>query len=153
MGTSDGRYPRRMRRASVWFGICLLLGACDVADLSRVAVGVAFVAPAGTRPVTDLSLIVGGEKFFRHRLDTGGRTAVTLDPGPSAERQLTVLYTLDGRRRVWEGPRVDAGKGYAIDLTIDRGAVVRWRDCLRPCRLDAGTPVHEDLSVTMPNAR
>ena len=142
-----------LRRASVWLGICLLLGACDVADQSRVAVGVAFVAPAGARPLTDLSLIVGGEKFFRHRLDAGGRTAVTLDPGPSAERQLTVLYTLDGRRRVWEGPRVDAGKGYAIDLTIDAGAVVRWHECLRPCRLDAGTPVHEDLSVTMPNAR
>ena len=129
------------------------LGACDVADQSRVAVGVAFVAPAGTRPVTDLSLIVGGEKFFRHRLDAGGRTAVTLDPGPSAERQLTVLYTLDGRRRVWEGPRVDAGKGYAIDLTIDRGAAVRWRACLRSCRLDAGTPLREAPSVTLPDAR
>ena len=138
--------------AHLRLGVCLLLAACNLFDADRVGISVAFVAPPGARKLTDLSLIVGGEKFSRHYLAGGDTETVTLDPGPVADRQLTLLYTLDGRRNAWEGPVVAARKGYAIDLKIDSQGVVRYRWCMRPCRLDATTTWKEAPSRAVPDA-
>lgn len=144
---------RPWRCARVRLGVCLLLAACNVFDADRVGISVAFVASPGPRKLTDLSLIVGGEKFSRHYLAGGDKETVTLGPGPKADRQLTLLYSLDGRRNSWEGPAVAAGKGYAIDLEIDGQGVVRYRHCMRPCHLDGTTAWQEAPSRAVPDAR
>lgn len=115
--------------------LILTLAGCRVLGNDVVKVTVIFAAPGGDRQVTDLSAIVGSDKSSWPSLNGGAQKSVNLLPGPEDDRQLTLLYTFDGDKRSWEGPKIAAGAGYRIEITIDASGHVSSRHCILPCSL------------------
>lgn len=95
------------------------------------------VAPASAQnhQITDLSLIVGSDKYSWPSLSSGSDRNVNLTPGPEDDRQLSFLYTFDGEKRSWEGPKFDKGTGYRMEITIDADGRIASRHCILPCTL------------------
>ena len=120
--------------------LCLFVSTlstgCSLWDNTAVKVKIAFTETNDLQQLANVSVIAGGEKFFWHYLDAGEVKTVTLAPGPRNDRQLTVLYRLDGEKKVWEGPKFSWGTGYRIEVNIDGRGNVTHRHCLLPCRLD-----------------
>lgn len=120
------------------FGIilCVLLAGCRIWGSDTIKVSIRFDDPISGHPLTNVSVIAGGDKFFWHRIPAGRVENVTLMPGAKDDRQLTLLYTLDGKTKSWEGPKIKAGAGYQIEINIDTAGVVTHRHCILPCNLD-----------------
>ena len=115
--------------------VSLALGGCRVLGNDVVKVKVIFAASSDVRAITDLSAIAGGDKSYWASLRPGTAANVNLLPGPEDDRQLTLLYTFDGEKRSWDGPKVGVGAGYRIEITIDAGGHVSSRHCILPCSL------------------
>ena len=129
---------------SSWFRACavstvLLLGlafqGCRAWGNDVVKVRIIFPASAQNHQISDLSLIVGGDKYSWPSLSPGADRNVNLEPGPEDDRQLAFLYTFDGDKRSWDGPKFDAGTGYRMEITVDASGHVSSRHCILPCTL------------------
>ena len=138
---SPGTRPAARRPVlQAWSGVLLLLSllapGCRVWGNDVVKVKVKFAASSPDRQLTDLTAVVGGDKYSWDVLHGGAIRDINLLPGPRDDRQLFFSYTLDGRQHHWDGPRFDAGTGYAIELTIAGDGNVTSRHCLLPCTLN-----------------
>jgi len=132
-----------VKRVATWFRRCawsvlLVMGlglpGCRVLGNDAVRVKVIFAAPAENRELTDVDIVVGSDKHHWDSLRAGTETSVNLLPGPENDRQLTFLYSLNGAKRSWDGPKIPTGAGYRIEITIDRNGNISSRHCILPCK-------------------
>jgi hypothetical protein len=101
-----------------------------------VHVSVKFITQELAAFMENVNVIVGSDKFWWPRLAAGEQDEVTLKPRPEDDRQLTLLFTLKGDRRSWDGPKFGPGDGYRLAILIDGAGKVVERHCTLPCRLD-----------------
>lgn len=114
---------------------CLALAACGLRDGPGVQVEVEFAGAPTQLPLTDVSVIVGGDKFRWGDVPRQAPQRVTLAPGAQDDRQLTLMFRLDGAAKVWEGPKLPAGTAYKLRAVIGPDGSVSERHCLVPCTL------------------
>ena len=118
---------------------CLFVSAfsagCSLWDNTAVKVKVTFTETNALRQLTDVTVFAGGDKFSWYDLTAGEVETITLQPGPRNDRQLILIYWLDGEKQVWEGPKFSWGTGYRIEVNIDGRGNVTHRHCLLPCSL------------------
>lgn len=130
------------RRPAVWTrpGILLIVSlsflSCRVWGNDVVKVKVLFSASSQVRHLTDLTVVVGSDKYSWDSLPPGIVRSINLLPGPRDDRQVLFSYALDGRHRYWQGPKVDIGTGYEIEMTIDGAGDITARHCVLPCSLN-----------------
>ena len=121
-------------------GVLLVVGllapGCRVWGNDVVKITVKFAAARPDRQLTDLTAVVGGDKYSWDVLHAGAVRNINLLPGPRDDRQVLFSYTVDGQQRHWDGPKFDAGTGYEIEITIDGDGKVTARHCLLPCSLN-----------------
>ena len=133
------RFVVRARFRACAPSVLVLLGlavlGCKVWGNDVVNIRVIVPASAQNHQITDLSLIVGSDKYSWPDLSPGADRNVNLAPGPEDDRQLFFLYTFDGEKRSWEGPKFDVGTGYRMEITIDANGHVASRHCILPCSL------------------
>ena len=110
-----------------------ILQGCRVVGNDVVRVRVVFSAADQNRELTNLTAVAGGDKYSWETLRAGSEKRINLVPGPQDDRQLLFSYTLDGQQRYWQGPKVDAGTGYEIAMTIDGNGTVSASHCTLPC--------------------
>jgi len=129
---------------TTWFRACaqtvlvlisLAFAGCGVWGSNVVKVRVIFAAPSGDRQVTNLSAVVGRDKYSWPNLNAGTERNINLVPGAEDDRQLFLSYTFNGEQRYWEGPKFDAGTGYEMEITIDGSGHASSRHCILPCTL------------------
>jgi hypothetical protein len=129
---------RRWFRAwaqSVLLLVTLAIAGCRLWGNDVVKVTLIAAASTQNHQLTDLSAIVGSDKYSWPSLAAGSDKNINLVPGPQDDRQLTFLYTFDGDKRSWDGPKFDLGVGYRIEITIDGTGQVSSRHCVLPCTL------------------
>jgi len=130
------RRPALFACAAILLAVGLLAPGCRVWGNDVVKITVKFAASGPDRQLTDLTAVVGSDKYSWDVLHAGAVRNINLLPGPRDDRQLLFSYTLDGRQRFWDGPKFDAGTGYEIEITIDGDGKVTARHCLLPCTLN-----------------
>jgi hypothetical protein len=108
---------------------------CRVWGNDVVRVTVVFSAASPDRRLTDLTVVVGDDKYSWDVLPGGATRNINLLPGPRDDRQLLFSYTVDGGQRHWEGPKVAVGAGYEIEIEVDGSGQTKSRHCLLPCSL------------------
>jgi hypothetical protein len=69
-----------------------------------VKITVKFAASGPDRQLTDLTAVVGSDKYSWDVLHAGAVRNINLLPGPSRRPAVAVLLHLDGRQRFWDGP-------------------------------------------------
>jgi len=117
--------------------LCLSgLTGCNAWSGDVVEATVVFSGKDSAAEASEVRVIVGSDKFYFGRLAAGGKDTVTLKPGQEDDRQLTLLFTLNGEQKSWDGPKFGMGVGYRIIMTIDPLGNVVDRHCLLPCQLD-----------------
>lgn len=114
----------------------LFIAGCALLSSDSIKVNIEFASTTTFQKITDVSVIVGSDKFFWQEITAGEVETVTLMPGPNDDRQLTLLYTLDGQQKSWNSPKFELGKGYRIWVKVDSLGKVTERHCLLPCSLD-----------------
>jgi len=134
------RLDARRRVLRAWSGALLLVSllapGCGVWGNDVVRIKIKFAASSADRQLTDLTAVVGGDKYSWEVLHGGAIRDINLLPGPRDDRQLFFSYTLDGQPRHWDGPKFDAGTGYEIEVTVAGDGTVTSRHCLLPCTLN-----------------
>lgn len=113
-----------------------LLAGCDATRSDAVHARVEFVASGSRARLTDLSLIVGGDRVGWPELAPGESKRANLLPGLRDDRQPILLYRQGDEKRVWEGPAMPAGAGYRIVIRIEADGTASARHCLSPCSLE-----------------
>jgi hypothetical protein len=103
-------------------------------DTARVKIIFTDTNPA--HRLDDVTVYVGGDKFFWGNIPANDVETVILSPGPSQDWQLTLFYSMDGGDKIWESPVFPNGKGYRIEIKIDAQGAVTERHCYLPCSLD-----------------
>lgn len=124
------------RKIGLWLFVGLLSAGCGVWGNDSVKVKIIFTDTNPMRRLTNVSVIVGSDKYFWHHITTGTVETVTLMPDPKDDRQMTLLYTLDGKQKSWDSPKFNVGEGYRIEIKIDSDGAITHRYCILPCRLD-----------------
>lgn len=114
----------------------LFIAGCDIWGTENVKVWISFTDANTAELLKDVSVIVGGDKFFWHGIPAGTVERVTLRPGELDNRQLTLIYTQNDLKKYWEGPEFEAGTNYRIEIKIDAKGIVSQRHCFQPCSLD-----------------
>jgi hypothetical protein len=132
--------PFEHRLAPVAWSALLVLASlsvlgCRIWGNDVVKVTVVFSSSSADRRLTDLTVVAGGDKYSWDALHTGTVRNINLLPGPRDDRQLLFSYSLDGRQLYWDGPKVAAGAGYEIEITVDGDGHATSRHCLLPCDL------------------
>ena len=115
--------------------VSVLSAGCSLWDNTAVKIKVTFAETNALQQLTDVTVFAGGDKFFWHYLDAGEVQTITLKPGHRNDRQLILIYWLDGEKKVWKGPKFNWGTGYRIEVNIDGRGNVTHRHCLLPCSL------------------
>lgn len=95
-----------------------------------------FTDTNSTRRLTDVSVIVGSDKFYWHNIVAGKVKTASLRPGARDDRQMPLLYTLDGQQKSWDSLKFDVERGFRIEIKIDAYGTVTHRHCILPCHLD-----------------
>jgi hypothetical protein len=132
------RRPPTISLVSAFMGLSMAVSfgtGCTAASDDAVRVTISFVATDPATPLRDLTLISGGDKYSWPVLTAGETRNVNLLPGLRDDRQLTLLYTLQGRKKSWDGPRVAPTAGYRIEVKVDAAGNVAHRHCSLPCSL------------------
>ncbi len=112
--------------------LTFLAQACRRTD--DVGVSVTYRAAPTAPAVEGLTVIVGGSKSAWPRLEAGASRSVLLSP-EGEPPSVTVLFSLGGRRIVWEGPLLQHGLGHSVGIEIEADGRVVERHCARPCSL------------------
>jgi hypothetical protein len=123
------------RYIGLWLFVSSLSAGCGIWGNNTVKVRILFTDANPTHRLTDVSVIVGSDKFFWHNIVAGIVETVTLRLGARDDRQMTLLYTLNGQQKSWDSPKFDVGRGYRIEIKIDAHGTVAYHHCLLPCRL------------------
>lgn len=123
-------------RGSAAIVLIALSAGCGPWRNDTVRATLSFVDADRAGQITDISLIVGGDRVSWANLAAGESKSATLLPGPQDDRQLTLLYTRGDARKSWEGPKFPAGTGYRIAVRIAADGSVTARHCALPCELD-----------------
>lgn len=109
---------------------------CNVENNKTVNIKIAFNDQHHAHQLTNVSVIAGSDKFFFHSITTGTAETVTLRPGAHDDKQVSLLFSLDGQQKFWDGPKFDIDKGYRIEINIDSLGVIQARSCILPCSLE-----------------
>ena len=134
---STGSWVRDLpRHIGFWLLVGSLGAGCGIWGNDTVKVRIIFTDTNPLRRLTNVSVIVGSDKFFWHTIAPGTVETVTLTPRARDDRQMTLLYTLNGLQKSWDGPKFDVGTGYRMEIKIDAQGKVAHRHCILPCRLD-----------------
>lgn len=115
--------------------LCLTVVACGWHGEDGVQVELSFAGGPMQAPLTDVTVIAGGDKFRWGTVARDEPQRVTLSPGAQDDRQLTLLFRLNGDARVWEGPRLPAGTAYKLRAVVAPDGSVSERHCVLPCTL------------------
>lgn len=130
----------RIHSVLLWATFCLwvsVFGAgCRVWGDDVVKIRIVFTETDPAKQLTDLAVFSGADKYSWYVLAAGEAKTINLLPGPRNNRQLVLLYTLDGEKKSWEGPKFPFGTGYRIEVKIDARGTVASRHCVLPCSLD-----------------
>ena len=109
-----------------------LLAGCRSKDTVRVRL--TFDAPAGTRPLENDTVFAGANKTSWTTNAAGESVQVALPPeGEPPDVLLT--YKAGPAPRLWRGPSIPRGVGYAIGIHIAPDGSVTDRHCQSPCDL------------------
>lgn len=127
-----------------WLGIFLALAGVswrmlrdDAADDGRIQVRVRFDSSHAAATVSNLTVIVGDDKYSWPGQAAGKTTSVTMQAAADSEREVTLLYDWGGERKVWQGPKLGFGaQAYRMFVRIDGNGRADGRWCAQPCRLD-----------------
>lgn len=121
--------PSRMLIASL---LGALLSGCRSKDAVRVRL--TFDAPAGSRPLTKVTVFAGANKSSWPTIAAGDSVSVVLPP-EGEPPALSMTYTLGPAPHEWRGPPRPSGIGYAIAVRIGADGTVSERHCQSPCDL------------------
>jgi hypothetical protein len=99
-------------------------------------VKIIFNHPSPEHQLENVSVVVGVDKAFWGQMEANSAYTYILSPDSTPDWQLTMFYTLDGNRKIWESPLFPKGKGYRIEIKIDAQGDVTERHCYLPCSLD-----------------
>jgi hypothetical protein len=106
------------------------LTACHAADDFEVRVS--HPGPLGSTAIGDLRLFVGANTKSWPGLAAGQSVRVVLNPG-GADPRVGVSFSLRGQERLWSGPALDKGVGYAVAIRIGADGQVEEQHCRTPC--------------------
>lgn len=112
----------------------MLLGAlvgCWHRD--EVAVRITFRAPAGSAPLENVRVYVGGSKSWWPTIAPGETVHVALPP--DGEPELTATFRQAHVTRSWQGPRLTRGVGYVVAIAIGADGATSETHCVKPCSL------------------
>lgn len=112
------------------------IAGCNVENNKTVNIKIAFNDQHHAHQLTNISVIAGSDKFFFHSIAAGTAETVTLSPGAQDDKQVSLLFSLDGQQKSWDGPKFDIDKGYRIEINIDALGVIQDRHCILPCSLE-----------------
>jgi hypothetical protein len=108
------------------------VGACSKPDAVRLRVTNQGATEA--ERLLDLRVFVGADKSWWPAVAPQETVGVVLDPG--GERPKVVMsFKSHGTETHWQGPDLDAGRGYTIVVTIASGGGVEEAHCRMPCSL------------------
>lgn len=85
--------------------------------------------------VSDVSIIVGGDRLSWPAVPPGETVTARFLPEPEHDPRVTLLYTARSAQRSWTGPR-QPGPGYRMRLTLLSPSLIRHQSCRLPCTLD-----------------
>lgn len=112
------------------------LAGCTITKSETVKIKIAFHDQYHAHQLTNVSVIVGSDKYFFPTIIAGTTETVTLSPGVRDDKQLFLIYSLDGQQKSWDGPKITLNKGYRIEINISGLGVIQDRHCILPCSLD-----------------
>ncbi len=127
--------PNIPRLLSLWLLICTLIAGCGNWSNDTVKIRIVFTDNNPTHQLTNVSIVVGSDKYFWRTIAAGKVETVTLRPSATDDRQMTLLYTLEGQQKSWDGPKFDVGTGYRIEIKIDAHSFITHRHCILPCSI------------------
>lgn len=113
--------------------LSFIIGGCR--DTAKVIVSLEFQTDNNLPILENVSVISGGDKFHWHTLTANTETEVVLSPGIKSLPQLTLIYTLNGEKKYWEGPEIAMGIGFTIDIQITALGSIEYKYCINPCVL------------------
>lgn len=83
----------------------------------------------------NVSAIVGGDKFWWPSFSANEEKVATLFSSKAAANNVTLLYSIGGKQRSWEGAALaQHDVNYEIKLTVNAAGVVSERTCPSTCR-------------------
>jgi hypothetical protein len=108
------------------------LGGCSKPDAVRLRVTNEGATEADR--LVDLRVFVGADKSWWPTVAPQETVGVVLDPG--GDRPNVVMsFKSHGTETHWQGPDLDAGRGYIIVVTIGSHGGVEEDHCRMPCSL------------------
>ena len=76
--------------------------------------------------ITDISVIAGSDKDYIATLKAGESTTTRLRLNDEDDRQLTLLYTLNGEKKYWDGPKIES-KRYNIEINNNAQGLIDYK--------------------------
>lgn len=114
--------------------LAAMAAGCGAGRDTAVHVRIRFADVDPAHALQSVTVISGSDKFAWPRLSGGEVRTVTLHPGDRDDRQLALLFRLNDIPHTWDGPKVDAGVGYCIDMVVDAAGRTSHRHGLMPCK-------------------
>lgn len=116
------------------------LSGCNNGQNIAVELRISVSPSTPPHDLIDVSAIMGSDKFHWQRIPSGTSESVELKPAPQDERQLTLIYHLDGRRFTWESPNIPGNAPHRINLAIESDGTVKHEACRLPCEDERRPP-------------
>lgn len=115
-----------------WAG--LFLAMCGAACIRHddLKVRVFNDGPPGME-LQNVHVFGGAEKAWWSTVPAGTSVGTLLRP--QGEPELSMTYTRGGRTLSWEGPKLEIGRGYTLNIHVDGTGAITEQHCLRPCML------------------
>jgi hypothetical protein len=125
---------RLLRRGGL---ACLALSLAACGDDENIKIKVHYLAPNPAPALTDLRVFAGDDKYSWPSMASGETQSVTLKADPQSEREVVLLYAMDGRQQSWDGPKLGRSRqGYRVYVQLGAAGVMTSRYCALPCSLD-----------------
>ena len=111
------------------------LVACS--DDESIKIKVHYLAPDPAPALTDLRVFAGDDKYSCPSMANGETQSVTLKADPQSEREVVLLYALNGEQGSWDGPKLGRSRqGFRVYVQLGASGVMTSRYCALPCSLD-----------------
>ena len=113
-----------------------LLAAAPFACVHRddVRIRVTHGASPGSPPIENLTVFVGGTKSWWPMISPGESVSAVLPP-EGVPPDITMIYTLSGKRHDWKGPSLPRSGGSLVAIRIAPDGSATERHCPMPCSL------------------
>jgi len=115
----------------------LFIGGCGSYTGPEVCVELTYRSTSSSAKLYYANVISGGDKFHWYGIYSGKNEIISLHPGMHSNSQVTLFYQfeIDKPMHVWEGPEIQAGRGYRIHITIHDSGQIAEQTCILPCQM------------------